>query len=184
MEERALQKTLELFAHLCYNEVVTTLGWQRIKGMPIDEWNTTELLSLPQVAALLRRAHKPRHPQSLYDRIRRGTLVGVRQNGKWHIPEPQVQQLLLEPYHRRGGRPKIKDTRMFIHRPTRRRVEIPDVPEIARLLRLPVEKRAKLALRTHILARNTVRARLELQYPRLSRREISLKVVAELSRGD
>ena len=152
--------------------------------MSSDEWNSSELLTLPQVAALLRRAHKPRHPQSLYDRIRRGTLVGVQQKGKWYIPQPQVQQLLREPYHRRGGRPRIKDTRTFIHRSTRRRIEIPDVAEVARLVTLPVEKRAKLTLRSHMVTRNMIRARLEQRYPRLSRRDISLKVVQELGRRD
>jgi hypothetical protein len=152
--------------------------------MLLDEWNPAEWLSLPQVAALLRRAHKPRHPQSLYDRIRRGTLVGIQQKGKWYIPQPQVQQLLSEPYHRHGGRPKIKDTRLFIHRPTRRRVEIPDVAEVARLVTLPIEKRIKLTLRSHVLTRNMIRARLEQQFPSLSRRDISLKVVQELSRHD
>jgi len=150
----------------------------------VESWDKSELLTLHQTVERLRRAHKPRHPQSLYDRIRRGTLVGVQHNGKWYIPQLQVQQLLREPYHRRGGRPKIKDTRTFIHRPTRRRIEIPDVAEVARLVTLPIEKRAKLALRTHVLTRNTMRARLELQYPRLSRREISLKVVHALSRHD
>ncbi len=152
--------------------------------MLLDEWNPAELLSLPQVAALLRRAHKPRHPQSLYDRIRRGTLVGIQHKGKWYIPQPQVQQLLREPYHRHGGRPKIKDTRLFIHRPTRRRVEIPDVAEVARLVTLPIEKRIKLTLRSHVLTRNMIRARLEQQFPSLSRRDLSLKVVQELSRHD
>jgi hypothetical protein len=152
--------------------------------MPLDDWNPSELLTLPQVAALLRRAHKPRHPQSLYDRIRRGTLVGIQQKGKWYIPQPQVQQLLREPYHRRGGRPKIKDTRSFIHRPIRRRVEIPDVAEVVRLVNLPIEKRAQLTIRMHTLTRNMIRARLEQRFPRLSRRAISLKVVQELSRHD
>lgn len=152
--------------------------------MPLDESNPSELFSLPQVAALLRRAHKPRHPQSLYDRIRRGTLAGVQQNGKWYIPQPQVQQLLHEPYHRRGGRPKIKDTHTFLRRPTRRRIEIPDVAEVARLVTLPVAKRVKLTLRSHALMRNMIRARLESRYPRLSRREISVKVIQELCRHD
>ncbi len=149
-----------------------------------DEWTPSEWLSLSQVTTLLRRAHKPRHPQSLYDRIRRGTLIGVQHNGKWYIPQSQVQRLLRETYHRRGGRPKIKDTRTFLARAPRRRVEIPDVAEVARLLELPVAKRAKLTLRSHVLTRNMIRARLENQYPHLSRREISLKVMHELSRHE
>ncbi|MBI4789318.1 MAG: hypothetical protein HY782_19985 [Chloroflexi bacterium] len=152
--------------------------------MQRDEWNPSEWLSLSQVTAMLRRAHKPRHPQSLYDRIRRGTLVGAQHDGKWYIPLAQAQQLVREPYHRRGGRPKIKDTPTFIARAPRRRVEIPDVAEVARLVTLPVEKRAKLTLRSHILTRNMIRARLESQYPHLSRREINLKVVQELSRHE
>ncbi len=145
-----------------------------------DEWNPSEWLSLSQVSALLRRAHKLRHPQSLYDRIRRGTLVGVQRNGKWYIPQSQMQRLLQEPYHRRGGRPAIKDTRTFIARAPRRRIEIPDVAEVARLVTLPIEKRIKLTLRSHILTRNMIRARLENRYPHFSRREIGLKVVQEL----
>jgi len=152
--------------------------------MLLDEWNPSEWLSLSQVTTLLRRARKPRHPQSLYDRVRRGTLAGVQRNGKWYIPQAQVQQLLREPYRRRGGRPKIKDTRTFIPRAPRRRIEIPDMAEVVRLATLPVEKRTRLTLRTHVLTRNMIRARLEKQYPSLSRREISLKVVQELSRHE
>lgn len=152
--------------------------------MLLDEWNPSEWLSLSQVTALLRRARKPRHPQSLYDRVRRGTLTGVQRNGKWYIPQAQVQQLLGEPYRRRGGRPKIKDTRTFIARSPRRRIEIPDIAEVVRLVTLPVEKRAKLTLRTHVLTRNMIRAQLEKQFPRLSRRKINLKVVQELSRHE
>ncbi len=44
--------------------------------------STEEWLTLEQAAALLRRAHKPRHPQSLYDRIRRGTLAGEQRGRK------------------------------------------------------------------------------------------------------
>ncbi len=152
--------------------------------MPLDEWNASEWLSLSQVTALLRRAHKPRHPQSLYDRIRRGTLAGAQHNGKWYIPQSQVQQLLREPYRHHGGRPRIKETRTFLEHAPRRRIEIPDVAEVARLVTLPVAKRAKLTLRSHVVTRNMLRARLESQYPRLSRREISLKLVQELSRHD
>lgn len=152
--------------------------------MQLDEWNSSEMLSLSQVTALLRRAHKPRHPQSIYDRIQRGTLAGIQRHGKWYIPATQVQKLLQEPYHRRGGRPTVKDTPTFIARPARRYIEIPDVAEVARLVTLPIEKRAKLTLRSHVLTRNLIRARLESQYPKLSRREISLKVVQELSRHD
>ena len=148
------------------------------------QWKPSELLSLFQVVKLLRSAHKPRHPQSLYDRIRRGTLVGVQRKGKWYIPRPYVEQLLHEPYHRRGGRPRIQDTRLFVRHASRRRVEIPDVAEVVRLVTLPVEKRAALALRAHVLTRNTLRARFERQFPRLSHREISLKLIAELSRDD
>ncbi len=148
------------------------------------QWKPSELLSLSQVVTLLRSARKPRHPQSLYDRIRRGTLFGVQHNGKWYIPRPYVDQLLHEPYHRQGGRPRIQDTRLFVRRSSRRRVEIPDVAEVARLVSLPVEKRAALALRTHVLTRNTLRARFERQFPQLSHREISMKLIAELSRDD
>lgn len=142
-----------------------------------------ELLSLPEAAALLRRAHKPRHPQSLYDRVRRGTLVGERRQGKWYLPREEVEKLLREPYHRRGGRPRIQDTATFLHRKPRRTIEIPDVAEVARLINLPVAKRAALAIRAHAVVRNTVRARLERRYPHRSRRAISLQVIEELSRG-
>ncbi len=179
-----MQKTLELFAHLCYNDLVARHVRTKISSIQPNEWNSSEWLSLSQVTALLRRAHKPRHPQSLYDRIRRGTLTGAQHNGKWYIPQSQVQQLLREPYRHRGGRPRIKDTPTFIARSLRRRIEIPDVAEVARLVALPVEKRVKLTLRSHFLTRNMIRARLESQYPRLSRREVSLKVVQELSRHE
>ncbi len=151
--------------------------------MATETGNKSELLSLHEATALLRRHRKPRHPQSLYDRIRRGTLTGIQQNGKWYIPRRQVEQLLREPYHRRGGRPRIQDTAMFVQRKPRRQVEIHDAAEVMRMVELPVPKRSALALRAHVLVRNAVRARLELQYPRLSRREINLKVVEELSRG-
>ena len=152
--------------------------------MKLDERISSEMFSLSQVTALLRRARKPRHPQSLYDRIRRGTLVGIQRHGKWYIPANQVQKLLQEPYHRRGGRPAIKDTPTFIAKSARRRIEIPDVAEVVSLVTLQIEKRAKLTIRSHVLTRNLIRARLESQYPKLSRREISLKVVQELSRHD
>lgn len=144
---------------------------------------TEEWLSLEQAAALLRRAHKPRHPQSLYDRIRRGTLPGVQRDRKWFIPRRCVDELLREPYHSQGGRPRIKDTATFIRRKPRRAVEIPDSAEVARILRLPIAKRAAMALRAHVLVRNTIRGRLERQFPQLSPREISLRVAAELARG-
>ena len=152
--------------------------------MELNERISSEMFSLSQVTALLRRAHKPRHPQSIYDRIRRGTLAGIQRDGKWYLPATQVQKLLQEPYHRRGGRPAIKDTPTFIARSARRRIEIPDVAEVARLVTLPIEKRAKLTIRSHVLTRNMIRARLESRYPKLSRREISMKVVQELSRHD
>lgn len=142
-----------------------------------------EQLTLTQAVALLRRAHKPRHPQSLYDRIRRGTLTGTQRNGQWLIPRHCVEELAREPYHRRGGRPRVQDTTTFIPHKTRRKVEIPDAAEVARLLELPIAKRSALALRDHVLVRNTTRARLERQYPKLSREEISLRVVQELARG-
>lgn len=179
-----MQKTLELFAHLCYTKSASIRWHTRITTMQPEEWNSAEWFSLTQVVALLRRAHKPRHPQSIYDRIQRGTLMGVQHNGKWYIPATQVKRLLQETYHRRGGRPAIKDTPTFIARSARRRIEIPDVAEVARLVTLPIEKRAKLTIRSHVLTRNMIRARLEGQYPKLSRREISMKVVQELSRHD
>lgn len=145
--------------------------------------STEEWLSLEQAAALFRRAHKPRHPQSLYDRIRRGTLPGMQLKSKWFIPKRCVEELLREPYHRRGGRPRIQDTTTFIRRKPRRTVEIPDASEVVRLLELPIAKRAALALRAHVLVRNTIRARLERQYPQLARREISLRVIEELGHG-
>ncbi|CAG0947137.1 hypothetical protein ANRL1_03718 [Anaerolineae bacterium] len=177
-----MQKTLELIARLCYTGRVITQGQTRIRRMEREAWNSAEWVSLTQAAALLRRAHKPRHPQSLYGRIRRGTLAGTQHDGKWFIPANQMQRLLQEPYRRKGGRPTIKDTPTFIAHAPRRRLEIPDVAEVARLVTLPIEKRAKLTIRSHVLTRNLIRARLETQYPKLSRREISLKVVQELSR--
>ncbi len=146
-------------------------------SQPHEEWVT-----LGEAAMLLRRAHKPRHTQSLYDRIRRGTLPGERREGKWYIPQWCLEELLREPYHRRGGRPRIKDTRLIAHRKTRRTLEPPDWAEAARLVKLPVEKRLRAGLNVQLTVRNLVRARIERQFPHLSRAEITLKVIEEFER--
>lgn len=148
-----------------------------------DEWEPSELLSLQEVAARLRDLRKPRHPQSLYDRIRRGTLHGVQVNGRWYVPKPYVQALEREPYQPAGGRPRVTDTRVPISR-KHRRLDPPDVIEAKRLARLPVGKRLRLALDAQTLQFNVIRARLQRQYPRLKRRALNLKLVEELNRRD
>lgn len=145
------------------------------------EWDPNDLLSIAEVTAWLKRKGKPRHPQSLYDRIRRGTLYGVKIHGRWYIPRPYVEQLAREPYRRRGGRPRLYDTSLPLA--TRHRIDRPDYAEVERLARLPVSRRLRLALEIQTLQLNLIRARLAQQYPRLDRRALNLKLIEELQHG-
>jgi hypothetical protein len=113
--------------------------------------------------------------QSLYDRIRRGTLYAVRIGRDWYIPRTEVKRLAQQPYHRAGGRPRRRADES-----TPTHFDMPDDSTIMRLARLTVAKRGRAQLEAQAFLRGTIRARLRRVYPHLSPREITLKMFEEL----
>ncbi|MGA9350747.1 MAG: hypothetical protein WBW48_18350 [Anaerolineae bacterium] len=59
-----------------------------------------------------------------------------------------------------------------------------DLDQLRLLARVPAAKRVRTMLEAQALAMNIVRGRLRHQYPHLSRREINLLVLKEVSSND
>lgn len=153
--------------------MTTRLG----KAIDARDWTLSELLSLAEVARYLHRAHRPRSVQSLYDRVRRGTIYAVRIGREWYIPRIEVTRLARQPYHRSGGRPRLRASQAAS---TRFVFDKPDDSTILRLAQLSVAKRGRAQLESQAFLRGTIRARLRRVYPHLSPREITFKMFAEL----
>ncbi len=140
-----------------------------------------ELYSLVQAAQFLRRARRPRSVQSLYDRIRRGTLYAVRVGRDWYIPRSEVRRLARQPYHRKGGRPRLHPGQAALGWIS---FDVPAASDSARLAKLTVAKRGRAQLEAQAFLRGTIRARLHRTFPELSPREISTKLLEELATHD
>lgn len=148
-------------------------------GLTIDahDWSLSELLSLVQAANYLRGEHRPRSVQSLYDRIRRGTIYAVRIGREWYIPRTEVKRLARQPYHRSGGRPRLRASQAISSHFV---FDKPDDTTILRLAQLSVAKRGHAQLEAQAFLRGTIRARLRRVYPHLTPRELTFKMFAEL----
>ncbi len=139
----------------------------------------SELLTLGQAAQFLNRAHRPRSVQSLYDRIRRGTLYAVRVGRDWYIPRSEVRRLAHQPYHRKGGRSRLHTAK---GKPPDISFGLPEASDVARLAKLTVAQRGRAQLEAQAFLRGTIRARIRRMYPQLSPQEISLKMFQELEK--
>lgn len=117
------------------------------------DWSLSELLSLVQAARYLHRAGRPRSVQSLYDRVRRGTLYAVRIGREWYIPRTEVKRLARQPYHRAGGRPRLRASQVA---PTHFVFDKPDDGTLLRLAQLSVAKRGRAQLEAQAFLRGTI----------------------------
>lgn len=139
-----------------------------------------DLIPLSQACELLRLARRPRDIQSLRDRIRRGTLRGVRQGHFWYVYRDDIERLARQTYHRQGGRPRSITNSSKPYAEGRLAV---DVAEVLRMGTLPIETRFSSMLGAQAFMFGIKRGQLERQYPKLSSRELVLKMFEVLSRG-
>ncbi len=141
----------------------------------------SNMLSLPEAVGLLRKAHSPRGLQALRDQIRRGTLRAVRRGRFWYVYRDDIKRLARQPSSPKGGRPRaITDSsssfaqgRLF-----------GDVSEILRMGSVPIETRITAMLGGQAFFLSILKARLERQHPRLSPRDLVLKMFQEPQDGE
>ncbi|MBI5033671.1 MAG: helix-turn-helix domain-containing protein [Chloroflexi bacterium] len=158
--------TLAFDSVLCYTRIMDTLP--------------SELLPLSQACELLRRARRPRDVQSLRDRIRRGTLRGVRLGHYWYVFRGDIERLARQTYHSKGGRPHSVTDSSTQYAEGRLAV---DINEVLRMGTLPIETRFSSMLGAQAFMFGIKRGQLEKQYPKLSQRDLVLKMFEVLSNG-
>lgn len=140
-----------------------------------------DLLSLSEAAALLRKVHRPRGIQTLRDRIKRGTLRGIRRGRYWYVYRADIERLANLPYHPEGGRPRSVTTSSSAYAEGTLTV---DVDEVLRLGTLTIEKRISAMLGGQAFLIGIRQARLKRRYPRLGARDLVLKMFEELWDGE
>ncbi len=141
----------------------------------------THLLSLSEAAVLLRQAHRPRNPQTLRDRIRRGTLQGIRRGRYWYIYRDDLVRLAREPYRTKGGRPPSITSASAAYEKGCLSV---DVDEVLRAGALPLETRFSAMMGAQALLFGIKRGQLEQVFPGLPPRDQVIKLFEELKDGD
>ncbi len=145
-------------------------------GSPISD-----LLSLSEAAEVLRKANRPRSLQTLRDRIKRGTLRGIRRGRYWYVYRVDIKRLTSQPYRSEGGRPHSITASSSVYAEGRLAV---DVDEVLRLGTLPLETRTSAMLGGQAMLIGIKQARLKQRYPRLSPRDLALKMFQELWDGE
>ncbi len=141
--------------------------------MQKHEWKLSETMSLSQAAAFLRARGRPRHVQSLRERIRGGTLRGTRIGRNWFVLKKDVEFLASQPYHPQGGRPSAV---------TRNRGAWADLAEVQFIAQLPLPKRAQAMYAAQTLLLSTTRARVQRAWPKLEGVALARKVFEELEK--
>jgi hypothetical protein len=140
-----------------------------------QEWKLSEMMSLSQASAFLHRRGRPRHVQSLRERIRRGTLRGTHIGRNWFVLKKDVEFLASLPYHPQGGRPGTKKVR--------RPGGWVDLAEVQFIARLPLAKRAQAMYAAQTLLLSTTRARVQRAWPKLEGVALARKVFEELEKS-
>lgn len=139
------------------------------------------LIPLSAAVEMLRQARRPRDIQSLRDRIKRGTMRGVRIGGRWYVYREDVERLAHEPYHPQGGRPRSVSESSAAYAQGRLAV---DVDEVLRLASTPLAKRFAVLLEAQALLFGIKRAQLDRRFPKLSAAERVIKMFEELQDGE
>ncbi|MGE5264130.1 MAG: hypothetical protein ACM3S0_12185 [Acidobacteriota bacterium] len=142
--------------------------------MQKQDWKLSELMSLSQASAFLRSRGRPRHVQSLRERIRSGMLRGTRIGRNWFLLKKDVEFLASLPYHPQGGRPATKNIRG--------RGGWVDLTEIQFIAQTPLPKRAQAMYAAQTLLLSTTRARVRRVWPKLVGVELARKVFEELEK--
>lgn len=142
--------------------------------MQKQDWKLSELMSLSQASAFLRSRGRPRHVQSLRERIRSGTLRGIRIGRNWFVLKKDVVFLASLPYHHQGGRPSIKNIRD--------QGGWADLTEIQFIAQIPLPQRAQAMYAAQTLLLSTTRARVQRAWPKLEGVELARKVFEELEK--